>query len=93
VVFEGWGELCEDDKCQIARPRYILDLLLCGKVCTLRLLDFDDEYWKTLGQLCSECTEYAVEDVCLDGEVSEEIWRSLPSFFNLPSWDLLKNHL
>jgi hypothetical protein len=32
VVSEDWGELCEDDECQIARLRYIRDLLLCGKI-------------------------------------------------------------
>ncbi|KAJ7668681.1 hypothetical protein DFH06DRAFT_982295 [Mycena polygramma] len=89
---DDWGIHCCDAECQDARPKYQRDLLLRAEVRALRPLDFQEEYWKSFGKLCSDCVEQAMEGVP-KGMPSEKIWQALPSFFDLPPWDQLTNNV
>ncbi|KAJ7157737.1 hypothetical protein C8R46DRAFT_1292576 [Mycena filopes] len=90
IFSNSWGDGCVSEfTCGIARPKYLLDLVLGGEVSGPRPVE--DFEWDS-SDICEMCIEQATEDWDWRG-ADDKMWNNLPSFFGLPPWGELKNDL
>lgn len=79
--------------CQTISRRLMRDLLQSHPDCE-DLLDTWDDYADSetgkvrLGELCSPCKEHASK---AHGEGRKTVWAALPTYFQLPAWEDLKD--